>query len=47
MSNYISGEFPCTVDAKGRFLQPARFEKKQISKEQKNFIVVLRGFEST
>lgn len=43
MSGFI-GEFPSTVDAKGRFLLPAALQKQIPAKEQKRF-VVHRGME--
>jgi MraZ protein len=43
MSGFI-GEFPCTVDAKGRFLLPGSLKKQIPVKEQKRF-VVHRGME--
>ncbi len=43
MAGYI-GEYPCTVDAKGRFLLPGGLKKQIPAKEQKNF-VVHRGIE--
>lgn len=43
MAGFI-GEFPCTVDAKGRFLLPASLKKQIPAKEQKRF-VVHRGIE--
>jgi len=38
------GEFPCTIDAKGRFLFPAAL-KKQVPAKAKNRFVINRGFE--
>src|ERR1022692_4590984 len=38
------GEFPCTMDAKGRFNVPAALQKQIPAKEQKRF-VVHRGIE--
>ena len=43
MAGFI-GEFPCTVDAKGRFLLPGALKKQVPAKEQKRF-VVHRGIE--
>jgi MraZ protein len=43
MAGYI-GEFPCTVDPKGRFLLPGNLKKQIPAKEQKRF-VVHRGIE--
>jgi len=43
MSGFI-GEFPCSVDAKGRFLLPGGLKKQIPAKEQKRF-VVHRGME--
>lgn len=43
MNGYI-GEYPCTVDAKGRFLLPGGLKKQIPAKEQKAF-VVNRGVE--
>ena len=43
MSGFI-GEFPCTVDTKGRFLVPGGLKKQLPVKEQKRF-VVHRGIE--
>lgn len=43
MSGFI-GEFPCSVDAKGRFLLPGGLKKQIPVKEQKRFIVH-RGIE--
>jgi MraZ protein len=43
MAGFI-GEFPCTVDDKGRFLLPAGLKKQVPAKEQKRF-VIHRGFE--
>ncbi len=43
MSGFI-GEFPCTVDAKGRFMLPGGLKKQIPAKEQKRF-VVHRGME--
>jgi MraZ protein len=43
MAGFI-GEFPCTVDTKGRFLLPASLKKQIPAKEQKRF-VVHRGIE--
>jgi MraZ protein len=43
MSGFI-GEFPCTVDAKGRFLLPGSLKKQIPAREQKHF-VVHRGIE--
>ncbi len=43
MSGFI-GEFPCTMDAKGRFNVPAALLKQVPAKEQKRF-VVHRGIE--
>ena len=43
MAGYI-GEFPCTIDAKGRFLLPVALKKQIPVKEQKQF-VVHRGIE--
>ena len=43
MSGYI-GEFPCSVDTKGRFLLPGGLKKQIPAKEQKRF-VVHRGME--
>lgn len=43
MAGYI-GEYPCTVDAKGRFLLPGGLKKQIPAKEQKHF-VVHRGIE--
>ncbi len=43
MAGFI-GEFPCTVDAKGRFLLPGSLKKQIPVKEQKRFIVH-RGIE--
>ncbi|MFN8144023.1 MAG: division/cell wall cluster transcriptional repressor MraZ [Bacteroidia bacterium] len=43
MAGYI-GEFPCTIDAKGRFLLPVALKKQIPAKEQKHF-VVHRGIE--
>ncbi|MCX6290421.1 MAG: division/cell wall cluster transcriptional repressor MraZ [Bacteroidetes bacterium] len=43
MSGYI-GEFPSTVDSKGRFLLPAGL-KKQIHAKEQSFFVVHRGME--
>lgn len=43
MNGFI-GEFPCTVDAKGRFLIPGGLKKQIPAKEQKRF-VVHRGME--
>jgi MraZ protein len=43
MSGFI-GEFPCTIDAKGRFLIPGGLKKQIPVKEQKRF-VVHRGIE--
>ena len=43
MSGFI-GEFPCTVDTKGRFLLPGGLKKQIPAKEQKHF-VVHRGIE--
>jgi MraZ protein len=43
MSGFI-GEYPCTVDAKGRFLLPGGLKKQIPVKEQKRF-VVHRGME--
>lgn len=43
MAGFI-GEFPCTVDDKGRFLLPSGLKKQVPAKEQKRF-VVHRGFE--
>ena len=43
MAGFI-GEFPCTVDAKGRFLLPGALKKQIPAKEQKRF-VVHRGIE--
>ncbi len=43
MLGYI-GEFPSTVDAKGRFLLPAGLKKQIVAREQK-FFVVNRGME--
>jgi MraZ protein len=38
------GEFPCTLDAKGRILFPAAL-KKQVSSKARNQFVIHRGFE--
>ena len=38
MAGYI-GEFPCTIDAKGRFLLPVALKKQIPVKEQKQFVV--------
>lgn len=38
------GEFPCTLDDKGRFLFPAML-KKQVPPKAKNRFVIHRGFE--
>ena len=38
------GEFPCTLDVKGRFLFPAAL-KKQVPSKAKNRFVINRGFE--
>ena len=43
MSGFI-GEFPCTIDAKGRFLLPSALKKQIPVKEQKSFIIH-RGIE--
>jgi len=43
MAGFI-GEFPCTVDAKGRFLLPGALKKQVPPREQKHF-VVHRGIE--
>lgn len=43
MAGYI-GEYPCTVDAKGRFLLPGGLKKQIPAKEQKSY-VVHRGIE--
>jgi MraZ protein len=43
MAGFI-GEFPCTVDPKGRFLLPGALKKQVPAKEQKRF-VVHRGIE--
>ncbi len=43
MSGFI-GEFPCTIDAKGRFLLPGALKKQIPAKEQKSFIIH-RGIE--
>lgn len=43
MAGYI-GEFPCTVDNKGRLLLPVALKKQIPAKEQKRF-VVHRGIE--
>ena len=43
MSGFI-GEFPCTVDDKGRLLLPSGLKKQIPVKEQKRF-VVHRGFD--
>lgn len=43
MTGFI-GEYPCTVDAKGRFLLPGGLKKQIPVKEQKRF-VVHRGME--
>jgi len=43
MAGFI-GEFPCTVDAKGRFLLPGSLKKQVPAKEQKRF-VIHRGIE--
>jgi MraZ protein len=43
MSGFI-GEYPCTVDAKGRFLLPGGLKKQIPVKEQKRY-VVHRGME--
>jgi MraZ protein len=43
MSGFI-GEYPCTVDGKGRFLIPGSLKKQIPVKEQKRF-VVHRGIE--
>src|SRR5689334_21784541 len=43
MAGFI-GEFPCTVDTKGRFLLPGALKKQIPAKEQKRF-VVHRGIE--
>ncbi|MEO0311203.1 MAG: hypothetical protein RIQ89_860 [Bacteroidota bacterium] len=43
MAGYI-GEFPCTVDNKGRFLLPMGL-KKQIPAKEQRYFVVNRGFE--
>lgn len=43
MSGFI-GEFPCTIDAKGRFLLPVALKKQIPVKEQKAF-VIHRGIE--
>ncbi len=43
MAGFI-GEFPCTVDAKGRFLLPVALKKQVPAKEQKGF-VIHRGIE--
>lgn len=43
MAGFI-GEFPCTVDTKGRFLLPSGLKKQIPAKEQKSFIVH-RGIE--
>jgi len=43
MAGFI-GEFPSTLDAKGRFLLPASLQKQIPSREQKRF-VVHRGIE--
>src|SRR5437016_4608198 len=43
MAAYI-GEFPCTIDLKGRFLLPGGLKKQIPPKEQKKF-VVHRGME--
>ncbi|REJ85010.1 MAG: division/cell wall cluster transcriptional repressor MraZ [Bacteroidetes bacterium] len=43
MAGFI-GEFPCTVDTKGRFLLPQALKKQVPAKEQKRF-VVHRGIE--
>lgn len=43
MAGFI-GEFPCTVDDKGRFLLPSGLKKQVPVKEQKRF-VIHRGFE--
>ena len=40
----FQGEFPCTLDAKGRFLFPASL-KKQVPSKAKNQFVIHRGFE--
>lgn len=40
----LIGEFPCTVDAKGRFLLPGSLKKQIPVKEQKRY-VVHRGIE--
>jgi MraZ protein len=43
MAGFI-GEFPCTVDAKGRFLLPVALKKQVPAREQKRF-VIHRGIE--
>ena len=43
MSGFI-GEFPCTIDVKGRFLIPGGLKKQIPAKEQRHFIVH-RGIE--
>jgi MraZ protein len=43
MAGFI-GEFPCTVDAKGRFLLPGGLKKQIPAKEQKRY-VIHRGME--
>ncbi|MCC7231909.1 MAG: division/cell wall cluster transcriptional repressor MraZ, partial [Bacteroidia bacterium] len=43
MAGYI-GEFPCSMDAKGRFLLPGSLKKQIPVKEQKHF-VIHRGME--
>lgn len=43
MAGFI-GEFPCTVDTKGRFLLPAGL-KKQIPAKEQSLFVVHRGIE--
>ncbi|HNQ60775.1 MAG TPA: division/cell wall cluster transcriptional repressor MraZ [Bacteroidia bacterium] len=43
MSGFI-GEYPCTIDAKGRFLLPSALKKQIPVKEQKSFIIH-RGIE--
>jgi MraZ protein len=40
----LIGEFPCTIDAKGRFLLPVGLKKQIPAKEQKRY-VVHRGIE--
>ncbi len=40
----LNGEYPCTMDAKGRLIIPAAL-KKQLSKAAKNSFFINRGFE--